>query len=325
MTDVVVRVAIGALRKALGDTAQTPRYIATAARRGYRFLAPVTLADVRSHPGCLRLFTGRSPLGFPAAAGRTRGHPPAPGGGVGAGAPGVAPDRVGDRRGRDRQDRRGRGIARGGRDRPGGVAGRRAMCGTLRAGEAYLPVLEALGQLCRGPGGERLVTLLRQHAPTWLVQMPWLLTATDRQQLARRTPGHDAGAHAAGVCRSRRHADGDDAAAPGLRRPALERLRDPGSAGAAGPAADAGPPPGASGPIDRSRRSCATIRCAPWCRTCSGTATRTELPLALLNAEAVAAYLAARFPRQQFPAALAPWLHQRTDGQPCFWSPWYRR
>ena len=44
----------------------------------------------------------------------------------------------------------------------------------------------------------------------------------------------------------------------------------------------------------------------------------TELPLALLSAEAVAAYLAARFPRQQFPAALAPWLHQRTDGQPLF-------
>jgi predicted ATPase len=42
------------------------------------------------------------------------------------------------------------------------------------------------------------------------------------------------------------------------------------------------------------------------------------LPLALLHTEAVAAYLAARFPRQQFPAALAPWLHQRTDGQPLF-------
>jgi predicted ATPase len=43
-----------------------------------------------------------------------------------------------------------------------------------------------------------------------------------------------------------------------------------------------------------------------------------ELPLACLTAEAVAAYLAARFPQQQFPAALARWLHQRTDGQPLF-------
>jgi len=44
----------------------------------------------------------------------------------------------------------------------------------------------------------------------------------------------------------------------------------------------------------------------------------TELPLALLSVEAVEAYLVARFPRQQFSAALAPWLHQRTDGQPLF-------
>jgi DNA-binding winged helix-turn-helix (wHTH) protein len=41
VSDAVVRVAIGALRKALGDTAQTPHYITTVPRRGYRFVAPV--------------------------------------------------------------------------------------------------------------------------------------------------------------------------------------------------------------------------------------------------------------------------------------------
>src|SRR5262252_8995945 len=41
VTDAVLRVAIGALRKVLGDTAQTPRFIATVPRRGYRFLALV--------------------------------------------------------------------------------------------------------------------------------------------------------------------------------------------------------------------------------------------------------------------------------------------
>ena len=76
-------------------------------------------------------------------------------------------------------------------------------------GEAYLPVLETLGQLCRGTGGEHLVTLLR-HAPTWLVQMPWLLTTAHREQL-RDELGGDAGAHAARVCRSGGHADGGDA------------------------------------------------------------------------------------------------------------------
>src|SRR5215471_3259502 len=41
VSDAVVRVAIGTLRKVLGDTAQTPRYIATVTRRGYHFVAPV--------------------------------------------------------------------------------------------------------------------------------------------------------------------------------------------------------------------------------------------------------------------------------------------
>ena len=44
-------------------------------------------------------------------------------------------------------------------------------------GEAYLPLLEALGRLCRGPEGERLVALLAQYAPSWVVQLPALLAA----------------------------------------------------------------------------------------------------------------------------------------------------
>ena len=41
VSDVVVRIAIGELRRALGDTARACRYIATVQRRGYRFVAPV--------------------------------------------------------------------------------------------------------------------------------------------------------------------------------------------------------------------------------------------------------------------------------------------
>src|SRR5262249_49848491 len=44
VSDAVVRVAIGTLRKILHDPASTPRYIATVQRRGYRFLAPVVAA-----------------------------------------------------------------------------------------------------------------------------------------------------------------------------------------------------------------------------------------------------------------------------------------
>jgi predicted ATPase len=55
--------------------------------------------------------------------------------------------------------------------------------------EPYLPVLEALGRLCRESGGDWLVALLRRHAPTWLVQMPWLLDAGDRDTLHRELIG----------------------------------------------------------------------------------------------------------------------------------------
>jgi predicted ATPase len=51
--------------------------------------------------------------------------------------------------------------------------------------EAYLPVLTALGRLCRGPGGKHLLTLLHRYAPTWLVQLPALLSSTVRERLER--------------------------------------------------------------------------------------------------------------------------------------------
>jgi predicted ATPase len=43
-----------------------------------------------------------------------------------------------------------------------------------------------------------------------------------------------------------------------------------------------------------------------------------ELPLALLGLEDITAYLHTRFPGQQWPAALVPWLHRHTDGNPLF-------
>ena len=44
------------------------------------------------------------------------------------------------------------------------------------AGEAYVPLLSALGRLCRGPSGQRFTEVLQQHAPSWLIQMPALLS-----------------------------------------------------------------------------------------------------------------------------------------------------
>lgn len=52
-------------------------------------------------------------------------------------------------------------------------------------GEAYLPVLEALGQLGDRPDGEQLVDVLRQVAPTWLPHLPAWLREDEREQLQR--------------------------------------------------------------------------------------------------------------------------------------------
>ncbi len=46
-------------------------------------------------------------------------------------------------------------------------------------GEAYLPLLEATAQLCRGPGRERRIEALKRYAPSWLVQLPGLLDPED--------------------------------------------------------------------------------------------------------------------------------------------------
>jgi tetratricopeptide (TPR) repeat protein len=49
----------------------------------------------------------------------------------------------------------------------------------LAGSEAYLPILEALEGLLRGPGGEVLDRLMKLVAPTWYVQVVPLWTATD--------------------------------------------------------------------------------------------------------------------------------------------------
>ena len=55
------------------------------------------------------------------------------------------------------------------------------------AGEPYLPVLEALAELCRRDAAA--VAMLRAVAPAWLVQLPWLSTAEERDVLRRELAG----------------------------------------------------------------------------------------------------------------------------------------
>jgi hypothetical protein len=48
-------------------------------------------------------------------------------------------------------------------------------------------MLEAISQLCRHRIGKRVIAILHQHAPTWLVQLPALLTDTELDSLQRKT------------------------------------------------------------------------------------------------------------------------------------------
>jgi predicted ATPase/type II secretory pathway predicted ATPase ExeA len=57
------------------------------------------------------------------------------------------------------------------------------------AGEAYLPVLEALGHLCRLPGQAAVVEVLGRYAPTWLMQMPSCLSEAELKALRWKVQG----------------------------------------------------------------------------------------------------------------------------------------
>src|SRR5258708_3106165 len=49
--DQAVNIAVGKLRNALGDSAENPRYIETLPKRGYRFIAEVSIVDSDGRPG----------------------------------------------------------------------------------------------------------------------------------------------------------------------------------------------------------------------------------------------------------------------------------
>ena len=53
--------------------------------------------------------------------------------------------------------------------------------------EPYLPILEALAELCRSD--RTVAPLLRAVAPTWLLQLPWFSTEEERNALRRELAG----------------------------------------------------------------------------------------------------------------------------------------
>ena len=185
VSEGVLKTCMSHIRRALGETGRTPQYIATVHRRGYRFLAPVTAMV--------------SPLATSAAA-----------------APALPrTDRVVGREADLAQLHQWWTWAQQGRRQLVCITGEAGIGKTALvdafvarvatgdavwssrghclehygAGEAYLPLLEALSHLGRGPDGAQLCAVLRQQAPSWLLQLPALVADAELAGLQRRAMG----------------------------------------------------------------------------------------------------------------------------------------
>ena len=181
VTDSVLRTAISELRTALDDDTRKPRFIETVSRRGYRFIAiPSAIAAA---PGVQLNASGLATVAAPYFIGRAeplsrlrRAWDIACSGKRAivwlAGEPGIGKTTLIEQFTATLGD----------------VAYARGQCVEhYSTGESYLPVLEALEELCRSD--KEVPSLLRAVAPTWLLQLPWLSTTEEREALQRELAG----------------------------------------------------------------------------------------------------------------------------------------
>ena len=178
VSESVLKTAISDLRTALGDNPREPRFIETVSRRGYRFIAvpaaeppvPATLAEPGPRPSPSFIGRASTVARLHGAWDRAR-HGQRQVVWI-AGEPGIGKTTL--------LEHFVNGL--------GTVAYARGQCVELYGtGEPYLPVLEALAELCRTDSA--LPALMRTVAPTWLLQLPWLSTAEERDALRRELTG----------------------------------------------------------------------------------------------------------------------------------------
>lgn len=183
----VLRKYILELRKVLGDQPKNPLYIETLPKRGYQFVAAVT-AD-HSGSGAAPTFShggvGTEPVGFVGRAAVLTDLETCLEKALSGqrqivcltGEAGIGKSTLVDAFERSAARRPDVRLARG--QCVEGFGGK----------ETYYPLLEALGQLVRGPGSAEVVDILSAHAPTWLIQFPALLKPDQREALQRQIFG----------------------------------------------------------------------------------------------------------------------------------------
>ncbi|HYD47183.1 MAG TPA: AAA family ATPase [Terriglobales bacterium] len=172
VSPAVLMVAIRAVRVALDDTAAAPRFVQTLDRAGYRFLA---VPQIRHTPSV----AATPVIGRDEAFDRLRRRFAAARSGrrqlvLVTGEAGIGKTAV--------VDRFAASIAA-----QGDVAVGRGQCMEIYGeSEAYMPILEALEDLCRGPRGSQAVAALRQAAPTWVTQLPAWIAGDELEVMRKR-------------------------------------------------------------------------------------------------------------------------------------------
>jgi predicted ATPase/DNA-binding winged helix-turn-helix (wHTH) protein len=199
VSDAVLKDAIRQLREALGDDAKSPRFIETAHRRGYRFIAEIAELSEQVGPlptldnfGAVPRFTSypqlaKPPLPAVTVLGRE--------------------DALAQMNGWLEQTLRAEsqivfvtGEAGIGKttlveaflEQASALTNlfiARGQClEQYGAGEAYLPVFDSFSRLGR-EHGSKVIEILKRNAPSWLVQMPGLTTGAEREALQEQVAG----------------------------------------------------------------------------------------------------------------------------------------
>jgi len=318
VSDAVLKVIVQQLREALDDDPKSPRFIETAHRRGYRFIGQITAREQKprtevsqfdnGHSGAFRISRRVGVVGREEALARMqrwlrrmlRGERQI---GFVTGEAGIGKTSL--------VDAFAQTIPADGSIRIG-----RGQClEQYGTSEAYLPVLEAIGRLCRED--QRVTDLVRAHAPMWLLQMPALLSAADRELLSREVSGAtrermlremgealDAITKAVPLVLILEDLHWSDYSTLDLIS-YLATQRQPAQLMLIGTYRNV--------ELIVSRHPLKAVKQELLVKELC-----EELPLEYLTEAAVSQYLSVRFPGHRFPGGLAGLIHERTDGNPLF-------